>query len=62
MAPFVQPSCSLDAQNQQVTQVIEAHAESLRRVRDRDPRGAAAAMRAHLEQTERDLRAALRLE
>ncbi|MEU0742366.1 FadR/GntR family transcriptional regulator [Streptomyces sp. NPDC006134] len=45
-----------------VAQVIEVHAEILRRVKDRDPKGASAAMRAHLEQTERDLRAALREE
>ena len=44
-----------------VEDVIEQHARILDRVRDRDPRGAAAAMLAHLEQTARDLRAAFRL-
>ena len=41
-----------------VADVIEQHARILDRVRARDARGAAAAMRAHLAQTERDLRAA----
>src|SRR5918999_1562398 len=44
-----------------VEDVIEQHARILDRVRDRDPRGAAAAMLAHLEQTARDLRAAITL-
>ncbi|MBC6459693.1 FadR family transcriptional regulator [Actinomadura sp. HBU206391] len=44
-----------------VEDVIEQHARILDRVRDRDPAGAAAAMRDHLEQTARDLRAALTL-
>jgi GntR family transcriptional regulator, transcriptional repressor for pyruvate dehydrogenase complex len=41
--------------------VIEQHARILDRVRARDSKGAAAAMRAHLDQTARDLRAALTL-
>jgi DNA-binding FadR family transcriptional regulator len=44
-----------------VEDVIEQHARILARVRDRDAKGAAAAMRAHLDQTARDLRAALAL-
>jgi DNA-binding FadR family transcriptional regulator len=44
-----------------VEDVIEQHARILDRVKARDPKGAAAAMRAHLEQTARDLRAALAL-
>lgn len=44
-----------------VDDVIEQHARILDRVRARDPDGAAAAMRDHLEQTARDLRAALSL-
>jgi GntR family transcriptional repressor for pyruvate dehydrogenase complex len=44
-----------------VEDVIEQHALVLDRVRARDPKGAAAAMRAHLEQTARDLKAALAL-
>jgi DNA-binding FadR family transcriptional regulator len=44
-----------------VDDVIEQHARILARVRDRDAKGAAAAMRAHLDQTARDLRAALAL-
>jgi len=44
-----------------VEDVIEQHARILDRVKARDPKGAAAAMRAHLEQTARDLRAALTL-
>jgi GntR family transcriptional regulator, transcriptional repressor for pyruvate dehydrogenase complex len=42
-----------------VEDVIEQHALVLDRVRARDPKGAAAAMLAHLEQTARDLKAAL---
>jgi hypothetical protein len=41
--------------------VIEQHARILDRVKDRDPKGAASAMLAHLEQTARDLRAAFTL-
>jgi GntR family transcriptional regulator, transcriptional repressor for pyruvate dehydrogenase complex len=44
-----------------VEDVIEQHARILDRVRARDPDGAAAAMSDHLEQTARDLRAALSL-
>jgi DNA-binding FadR family transcriptional regulator len=44
-----------------VQDVIEQHAQVLDRIRARDPRGAAAAMLAHLEQTARDLRAAFTL-
>jgi DNA-binding FadR family transcriptional regulator len=44
-----------------VQDVIEQHARILERIRARDPRGAAAAMLAHLEQTARDLRAAFTL-
>lgn len=44
-----------------VEDVIEQHARILDRVRDRDPAGAAAAMSDHLEQTARDLKAALTL-
>jgi GntR family transcriptional regulator, transcriptional repressor for pyruvate dehydrogenase complex len=42
-----------------VEDVIDQHARILDRVKDRDANGAAAAMRAHLDQTARDLRAAL---
>ena len=42
-----------------VEDVIEQHALVLDRVRARDPKGAAAAMLAHLDQTARDLKAAL---
>ena len=44
-----------------VQDVIEQHARILDRIKARDPRGAAAAMLAHLEQTARDLRAAFTL-
>lgn len=44
-----------------VDDVIDQHARILDRVRARDPEGAAAAMSDHLEQTARDLRAALSL-
>jgi GntR family transcriptional repressor for pyruvate dehydrogenase complex len=44
-----------------VDDVIEQHARILDRVKARDPDGAAAAMSEHLEQTERDLNAALSL-
>jgi DNA-binding FadR family transcriptional regulator len=44
-----------------VEDVIEQHALVLDRVRARDAKGAGAAMRAHLEQTARDLKAALAL-
>jgi GntR family transcriptional repressor for pyruvate dehydrogenase complex len=44
-----------------VADVIEQHARILERIRARDPKGAAAAMLAHLEQTARDLRAAFTL-
>jgi len=44
-----------------VEDVIEQHERILTRVRERDAQGAAAAMRAHLDQTARDLRAALAL-
>jgi GntR family transcriptional regulator, transcriptional repressor for pyruvate dehydrogenase complex len=44
-----------------VEDVIEQHARILERVKARDPKGAAAAMLAHLDQTARDLRAALSL-
>jgi DNA-binding FadR family transcriptional regulator len=44
-----------------VEDVIEQHARILDRVKARDPKGAAAAMLAHLDQTARDLRAALTL-
>jgi DNA-binding FadR family transcriptional regulator len=44
-----------------VEDMIEQHALVLDRVRARDAKGAAAAMRAHLEQTARDLKAALAL-
>jgi len=44
-----------------VEDVIEQHERILQRVRARDAKGAAAAMQAHLEQTARDLRAALAL-
>ena len=44
-----------------VQDVIEQHARILDRVRARDPKGAAAAMRDHLAQTARDLRAAFAL-
>jgi GntR family transcriptional regulator, transcriptional repressor for pyruvate dehydrogenase complex len=44
-----------------VEDVIEQHALVLDRVRARDPKGAAAAMLAHLDQTARDLKAALAL-
>lgn len=45
-----------------VADVIEQHARILARVKARDPRGAAAAMREHLSQTARDLRAAFAME
>jgi DNA-binding GntR family transcriptional regulator len=41
--------------------VIEQHARILERVKARDASGAATAMSDHLEQTARDLSAALRL-
>ena len=44
-----------------VDDVIEQHARILDRVKARDPAGASAAMREHLSQTARDLRAALAL-
>jgi DNA-binding FadR family transcriptional regulator len=44
-----------------VDEVIEAHARILERVEARDPSGAADAMRRHLDQTARDLRAYLSL-
>jgi GntR family transcriptional regulator, transcriptional repressor for pyruvate dehydrogenase complex len=44
-----------------VQDVIEQHARILERVKARDAKGAAAAMLAHLDQTARDLRAALAL-
>lgn len=44
-----------------VDDVIEQHQRILDRVRDRDPEGAGAAMRDHLEQTARDLRTAFAL-
>ena len=44
-----------------VEDVIEQHARILDRVKARDPKGAATAMLAHLEQTARDLRAAFTL-
>jgi len=44
-----------------VEDVIEQHARILDRVKDRDAKGAATAMLAHLEQTARDLRAAFTL-
>jgi GntR family transcriptional repressor for pyruvate dehydrogenase complex len=44
-----------------VEDVIEQHARILERIKARDPRGAATAMLAHLEQTARDLRAAFAL-
>lgn len=44
-----------------VGDVIEQHALILERVKARDAKGAAAAMSAHLEQTARDLKAALAL-
>ena len=44
-----------------VNDVIEQHARILERIKARDPKGAAAAMSAHLEQTARDLKAALAL-
>lgn len=44
-----------------VDDVIEAHARILDRVKARDPEGAAEAMRQHISQTERDLRAYLAL-
>jgi GntR family transcriptional regulator, transcriptional repressor for pyruvate dehydrogenase complex len=44
-----------------VEDVIEQHARILDRVRARDPAGAGAAMSEHLEQTARDLKAALSL-
>jgi GntR family transcriptional regulator, transcriptional repressor for pyruvate dehydrogenase complex len=44
-----------------VEDVIEQHARILERVAAHDPKGAAAAMLAHLEQTARDLRAAFAL-
>lgn len=44
-----------------VDDVIEQHARILDRVKARDPAGASAAMRDHLSQTARDLRAALAL-
>jgi GntR family transcriptional repressor for pyruvate dehydrogenase complex len=44
-----------------VEDVIEQHERILQRVRARDAKGAATAMQAHLEQTARDLRAALAL-
>jgi GntR family transcriptional regulator, transcriptional repressor for pyruvate dehydrogenase complex len=44
-----------------VEDVIEQHAHILERVAAHDPKGAAAAMLAHLEQTARDLRAAFAL-
>jgi len=44
-----------------VQDVIEQHARILERIKARDPRGAATAMLAHLEQTGRDLRAAFTL-
>ncbi|HKA68276.1 MAG TPA: FCD domain-containing protein [Actinomycetes bacterium] len=42
-----------------VEDVIAQHERILARVKERDAKGAAAAMRAHLDQTARDLRAAL---
>jgi DNA-binding FadR family transcriptional regulator len=45
-----------------VADVIEQHARILARVKARDPKGAAAAMREHLAQTARDLRAAFAME
>ena len=44
-----------------VTDVIDQHARILERIKARDATGAAAAMSAHLEQTARDLKAALAL-
>jgi GntR family transcriptional regulator, transcriptional repressor for pyruvate dehydrogenase complex len=44
-----------------VEDVIEQHERILERVRERDAKGAATAMLAHLEQTARDLRTALTL-
>jgi GntR family transcriptional regulator, transcriptional repressor for pyruvate dehydrogenase complex len=44
-----------------VEDVIEQHARILDRIKDRDAKGAATAMLAHLEQTARDLRAAFTL-
>jgi GntR family transcriptional repressor for pyruvate dehydrogenase complex len=44
-----------------VDDVIEQHAKILEHIKARDPKGAAAAMSSHLEQTARDLRAALAL-
>jgi GntR family transcriptional regulator, transcriptional repressor for pyruvate dehydrogenase complex len=44
-----------------VQDVIEQHARILDRIKAHDPKGAAAAMLAHLEQTARDLRAAFML-
>jgi DNA-binding FadR family transcriptional regulator len=44
-----------------VEDVIEQHERILERVRERDAKGAATAMLAHLEQTARDLRMALTL-
>lgn len=44
-----------------VDDVIEQHARILERIKARDAKGAAAAMSAHLEQTARDLKAALTL-
>jgi GntR family transcriptional regulator, transcriptional repressor for pyruvate dehydrogenase complex len=44
-----------------VEDVIEQHARILERIKDRDAKGAATAMLAHLEQTARDLRAAFTL-
>jgi DNA-binding FadR family transcriptional regulator len=44
-----------------VDDVIEQHAAILERIKDRDAKGAAEAMGTHLEQTARDLKAALML-
>jgi GntR family transcriptional regulator, transcriptional repressor for pyruvate dehydrogenase complex len=50
------------ARGQTVDEVIEQHARILDRVVARDPDGAAEAMRFHLAQTARDLKAALAIE
>ena len=43
-----------------IQDVIDAHREILERIRDRDAAGATRAMRTHLKDAERDLRAAIR--
>lgn len=48
------------ARGSSITSALEAHQEILDRIRNGDSRGAAQAMRTHLKDAERDLRAAVR--